>query len=276
MQYPRIATAPGGHVLVAWYHSGNDAMLRGGFWQRIAYSGDYGATFSGATTAVRDFFEMPAYLGPDGVYRLWWGSSFPVIDIDSSGAAHMVYTHDPEANVPCTSHSNGFGNDACSTTPEDGDIRYSRSPGPPYTEWSVPITVNDDHSRTAQGQPSLFLESVGKQTVVHVIWHDTRAGKNIPSTASWSACYDTPVAGGCDSPNMVFDVYYARLVPGAKHFSRNVPINGMTMPQSTGWDEFHSGILATDSLLFAVWPDRRNLPTLFDRGNDLFGSRILP
>ena len=68
---------------------------------------------------------------------------FPDPEIGPNGSAHIVYTHDPVSG---------------SATPEEGDVRYISSAGPPHDAWSAPMTVNDDGMERAQGYAALKLQ----------------------------------------------------------------------------------------------------------------------
>ena len=56
----------------------------------------------------------------------------------------------------------------------DTDIGYIWSPGPPYTTWSKPVTVNDDGAGRTQSNPSLATQKCGAFTVLHLVWEDAR------------------------------------------------------------------------------------------------------
>jgi hypothetical protein len=161
----------GGEVLVAWYNSGSDGWLTGGFEIRTARSANNGFTFGPTAIAASDSFEAPFFLGPLASFHRWWLTMFPDVEIDTNGVAHIVYTHDPVAG---------------SVTAEDGDIRYISSAGPPYNVWSVPITISDDTTDQAQGFPALETA----EAVQHVIWQDHRL---------------TPLPA-----NFLYDVFYTR------------------------------------------------------------------
>jgi hypothetical protein len=242
----RPSGGPGGTVLVAWYNSGSDGWLAGSFDIRVRASRDHGATFGPAATAAHDSFEVPFWLGPFGFYHRWWPVMFPDVEIDRGGEAHIAYAHDPAQ-----------GND----TAEEGDIRYVSSDGPPYRNWSVPITVNDDGLERAQGFAALEILHGGRSSSVHVIWEDHRLSPDVPVAFP-------------QSPNLFYDIFHARKVPGALAFGRNQRVSD----RSSLNDHVFVGDyidLAASHRLFGIWTDRRDKRDIFDDENDVFGSRIL-
>jgi hypothetical protein len=223
VQGSRPAGGLGGEVLVAWFHSGSDGFLEGSFEIHTRRSPDHGATWDPVTVASLDSFEVPFALGPFNFYYIWSGAMFPDVEIDSSGDAHLVYTHDPEDNPPCPPPFESFF-PGCSTTPEDGDIRYISSAGPPYASWSAPVTVNDDQSGRAQGFAALKIQHDG---ALNVIWDDHRLSPDLP-TSTIENCQVLLV--NCDSPNLYYDIFYARKTPGhGAGWSRNIRVSDTSM-----------------------------------------------
>ena len=185
-QGPRVATGPRGEVLVAWYHSRDDGSRTGKFDIRVRRSGNRGQAWGPIAVAASEESETSESLG-SGLYKRWWTTMFPSLVIDARRRAHIVYTHDPEP---------------IATTAEEGDIRYVASPGPPYTEWSAPVDVNDDGMGRAQGFASLATRRHGHTTVVEAVWEDTRlAPDSVPGM--------TPPQAQLS----LYDVFHARLIP---------------------------------------------------------------
>lgn len=261
-QGSRPAGGVGGEVLVAWYHSDGDGWLNGGFQIRTRRSANNGATFNPIVIAAADSFEAPFWLGPFGFYKRWWGTMFPDVEIGMDGSAHIVYTHDPVA---------------ASATPEDGDVRYVWSAGPPYNSWSAPVTVNDDGLPRAQGYAALKLQYGADPTQrphVHVIFEDTRLTPDIPLSDP-ADCLDPVAPGPCNSPNLFYDVFYARKLPGLPTFFSNVRVNEAASIQDFVFTGDYTDLAANSTLLYGVWTDRRDKTTIFDSEDDVFGSRII-
>ncbi len=189
VQGSRPAGGLGGDVLVAWYNSGTDGWLMGSFQIRTRRSSNNGASFAAIVTAATDSFELPFWLGPFAFYHRWWGGMFPDVEIDARGDAHIIYTHDPQANPLMVPGIPG----GVSATAEDGDVRYVTSLGPPYTAWTTPLTVNDDGLVRAQGYAALDTQHANH---VNVIWEDHRLSPNVPAVFPNSPIFDTT----CSSP----------------------------------------------------------------------------
>ena len=269
----------GGEVLVAWFHSGSDGFAQGAFEIHARRSPDHGATWDPVTVASFDGFEVPLALGPFFFYYSWGGSMFPDVEIDRSGGAHIVYTHDPEKNGGCPPP---FPADfqGCSTTPEDGDIRYISSAGPPYAFWSAPVTVNDDHSGRAQGYAALKIQHDG---TLNVIWDDHRLSPDLP-TSTVENCQTLLL--NCDSPNLYYDIFYSRKVPGqGAGWSKNIRVTDTSSISQFAFQGDYIDLAANSTRLFGIWTDRRHqtifgvhdgiidFPAAFD--NNVFGSRII-
>ena len=110
-------------------------------------------------------------------------SGAPDVKIGHKGAAHIVYTRYPEGPN------------------DDGDIEYIWSPGPPYTAWSKPVTVNDDSQGRSQFNPSLATQKCGASTVLHLVWEDARLRPMAPPDDHNSGFHDH-----------YWDVFYARKI----------------------------------------------------------------
>jgi hypothetical protein len=242
-----------GDVLVAYFHSGTDGWLEGGMQIRTRYSADSGASFAPPVIASADSFELPFWLGPNAFYHRWWGGMFPDVEIDPDGEAHIVYTHDPVANV------NGV-----SSTPEDGDIRYVTSGGPPYAagSWTAAETINDDGLERAQGYAALETAHGGQSSHLHVIWEDHRLSPEVP--------IEFP-----NSPNLYFDIFYSRRTPGQSGWRPNTRVT----EQSSINDFIFIGDyndLTVGNFVFAIFTDRRHRTSIFDLEDNVFGSLLMP
>ena len=241
VQGSRPSGGPRGDVLVAWYHSGTDGFRSGSFNIRTRYSNDNGATFQPVTVAVTDSFELPTFLGPGNAYHRWWGAMFPDVEIAPNGSGHVAYTHDPVK---------GSGE-------EDGDIRYIGSAGPPYANWSAPVTVNDDASGKAQGWATLAAGVENGRTVLYALWEDHRRSSR---------------------DNFEYDVYTAKRT-GSGPWSANRRITDEKSRSDFIFLGDYFGITIAGggdnpSFVYGVWTDRRDEPTQFDLDDDVWGARV--
>ncbi len=245
VQGSRPTGGVGGDVLVAWYNSTMDGWLSGGFEIRTAYSADNGATFSAPVVAAADNFECPYWLGPGSFYHRFWGSMFPDVEIDPSGGAHIVYTHDPVAG---------------SATAEEGDIRYVGSAGPPYGSWSAPVTVNDDGMARAQGYAAL---KVGNGGQLHAIWEDHRLSPEVPISFP-------------NSPNLYYDIFYSRNTPGkGSGWFKNFRVSESSSINDFVFIGDYNDLAVNNTTVFAIWTDRRHQTSIFPDEDNVFGSRII-
>jgi hypothetical protein len=230
-----------GTVLVAWYNSGNDGWLTGSFKIRTSHSGDFGATFGPTVDASTDASEAPFYLGPAGCYERWWLVMGPDVEIDAGGRGHIAYTHDPQPDF---------------ASAEDGDIRYVTSSGPPYNSWARPVTVNDDHTASAQGFVALDVKS-GKPRAV---WMDHRLPLEIVSEPQ---CPFFP-----DLENLEYAIFSATRT--GNHWSSNKQVSDHS--SMTDFTFLGDYIDLSDDARFAVWTDRRDKTSIFDAEDDVWGS----
>jgi hypothetical protein len=235
-----------GNVLVAWFNSGTDGWLTGSFKIRIAHSANFGASFGPAFDAVNDLSETPFWKGPFACYHRWWGSMFPDVEIDPSQGGHLAYTHDP---VPGTA------------TAEDGNIRYAESPGPPYTSWSSPETVNDDGTASAQGYVAMDImtEQTGQSSKPHLIWMDDR----LPVAAA-------PQCAG-DVENLFYDIFYSTRQDGG--WSPNNRVTDASSLSDFIFVGDYNDLSTDNGSLYSVWTDRRDKLSIFDLEDDVWGSR---
>jgi hypothetical protein len=250
-QGPRVATGPRGELLVAWYHSRADGPRKDLFDIRVRRSGTRGQTWNPIVLAATGELETGLRLG-SLPYKRWWTTMFPAAVIDRDGRAHVAYTQDP---------------DPIAATPEEGDIRYVASPGPPYTNWSSPVDVNDDGLGRAQGFASLATRRHGRTTIVEAVWEDTRLA---PDSA--------PGLNPSQARLSRYDVFHSRLVPASgSGWSGNLRVSDASSTQNTNATNDRTALTANDSgVVFAVWSDRRQKALPTDAGDDLFGSRIAP
>lgn len=252
VQGSRPTGGVGGEVLVAWFNSGTDGWLNGGFLIRTRRSGNFGAAFDPAVAAATDSFELPFWLGPSAFYHRWWGGMFPDVEIDPGGNAHIVYTHDSAANPG-----------GVSQTPEDGDVRYVTSLGAPYGagSWSVPETVNDDGLVRAQGYAAMETDG-GGSSHVHVIWEDHRLSPSVPAVFP-------------NSSNLFYDIFYSRKTPGESGWRPNSRVT-----EASSINDFifigDYNDLAISNKVFAIFTDRRHRTSIFQFEENVFGSQITP
>lgn len=229
-------TGPG--VLVAWYNSGSDGWLSGNFEIHTAYSPDNGTTFKPVVVAARDEYELSYWLGPNGSLHRWWTGMFPSIAMDGNNKLHIAYTSSPTPDWSST---------------EAGNIRYVSSSKAPYKNYTMPITVNQDHLLTAQGFPAIAVE---KQGTIHITWEDHRMSPNLDNT--------------------LYETYWARRVPGAASFSKEQSVSDTPSLSSYLFIGDYTGVAVNDTTLFAVWTDRRVDSSIWDYNNDVYGSRVIP
>jgi len=249
IQGSRPAGGKGGNVLVAWYNSGPDGWLNGGFQIHTRRSANNGATWNSMVTAATDSFEAPFWLGPENFYHRWWGVMFPDVEIDGGGAAHIAYTRDPAENpVP------GF-----SDTPEDGDIRYITSSAQPYNHWSAPITINDDGTVRAQGWATLETQTKNRLTTVFLIWEDHRLSPEMPTLFP-------------RSPNMFYDIFGAKKGFGNSSWFPNQRVSDLTSIVDFVFIGDYFDLAVNDQYVFGIWTDRRDKTDIFDFEDDVFGS----
>lgn len=249
VQGSRPAGGKEGNVLVAWYHSGWDGWLWGGFEIRTRLSTNNGTSWNNIVTAAADSYELPFWLGPQVFYHRWWGSMFPDVEIDGGGAAHIAYTHDPAANP-----EPGF-----SDTPEDGDIRYATSTEAPYTSWSAPITINDDGLERAQGWATLETQTKNNLTTVYLIWEDHRLSPQLP--------IEFP-----NSPNLYYDIFAAKKGFGESGWFSNTRVSDATSIVDFIFIGDYFDLAANDKFFFGIWTDRRDKTDIFDLEDDVYGS----
>lgn len=158
------------------------------------------------------------------------------VKIGHQGAAHLVYGRE------------GGQGDA-------GDIEYIWSPGPPYTTWSQPVTVNDDALPRTQHSPSLATQKCGASTILHLVWQDERLS---PAT----------------DPDRYADIFYARkIAKNGAAWSKNVRVSGKSSLTSFA---MFPGLAASQGRVFAAWTDHSDkTDSDYDYETDVYGSGIL-
>lgn len=254
VQGSRPAGGRGGDILVAWFNSGVDGWLAGGFEIRTRLSSDHGATWDAIVTAASDSYELPFWLGPLNFYHRWWGGMFPDVEIDGSGAAHLAYTHDPAENP-----EPGF-----SDTAEDGDIHYLSSAGAPYNSWSAPITVNDDGLVRAQGWATLETQTNNAATTVYLIWEDHRLSPEVPT--------EFP-----SSSNLYYDIFSSKKGPYGSGWFANKRVTDFSSIVDFVFIGDYFDLASNSTLIYGIWTDRRDKTDIFDFEDDVYGSwRLLP
>jgi len=247
VQGSRPSGGENGNVLVAWYNSGSDGFLAGGFEIRTRWSGNNGKIWGKIVTAASDSYELPFWLGPENFYHRWWGSMFPDVEIDGEGAAHIAYTHDPAANP-----EPGF-----SDTAEDGNIRYITSSGRQYKKWSAPVTVNDDGLVRAQGWATLETQNDHNKTTVLLMWEDHRLSPEVPT--------EFP-----NSSNLYYDIFSAQ--KKGSNWSPNRRVSDASSISDFIFIGDYFDLTATGEFVFGIWTDRRDKTDIFDFEDDVFGS----
>ena len=249
VQGSRPTGAKQGNVLVAWYHSGFDGFLNGSFHIRVRHSADFGATFGPTVDAVTDRSELNFFKGPAFCYERWWPGMMPDVEIDPGGGGHIAYTHDPVAGA---------------ATAEEGDIRYIESPGPPYTSWSLPTTVNDDGTVSAQGFVALDVkaEGTGQSAKPHATWVDSRRPLELVAAPQ---CPFFP-----DIENLEYDIFYSTRQGGG--WRPNVRVTSQASLSDFFFAGDYNDLTPTTGGLFTVFTDRRDKRSIFDLEDDIWGS----
>ena len=229
----RPAGGMGGNVLVAWYHSGADGQRQGESQIRTRYSSDHGATWNDIVVAATDF-EVAS---PFGILE----PSFPDVEIDGKGGAHIVYTHDPPE-----------------FSPNWGDIHYIQSGGAPHDTWSAPVIVNDEVEHV-QSWASLETQLIKDNVYVYVMWADFRLVPKDQST--WPEYYDIFAAWQRTDIGRWSTNYR---VTNESSLLFNFPIG----------DYFD--MTANQLFVYGVWTDLRDVTDVLLVDQDVYGSWLLP
>ncbi len=256
-----------GHVLACWYNSEVDDFLTGVFDIRCRVSADYGATWGAEVTAVNDMaYELTHWLGPDCAYHRWSGAMFPSIMIGPDGVAHIVYTADPTPSAtpsgcPFVGDPDDPADDLSGADEEAGDVFYVKSPGYPFTTWSVPHMVSDDSPGFAQGYATVNVKVVSGVPVVIVAWLDHRV-------SSWTG-----------EPNSKYAVYAAWTWPGKwGWFHDNIAISDAESHSDTVFigDYIDSATSnpAGDSFVYLIWTDRSDKNDRSDLEDDVWMKKV--
>jgi hypothetical protein len=136
-----------------------------------------------------------------------------------------------------------------STTAEDGDIRYIRSPGKPFSSWSVPVTLNDDGLVRAQGYRrwKTSQDDHGK-TTLHVLWEDHRRSPEGPTD---------PDRFG-ESSNLYYDIFATSHRTG-RGWTRNRRVTDKrSIVDFIFIGDYFDITTSGDRLVFGIWTDRRH------------------
>jgi hypothetical protein len=210
-------------------------------------SANNGLTFGPVVNAAVDSFEAPFFLGPFASFFRWWPTMMPDIEIGSDGVAHIAYAHDPVPQLPPPGTFN--------PSPEDGDIRYVTSAGPPYTTWSTPMTISDDQTGQAQGFPALETAIDGGGSFAQVAFVDHRLTPPPPIP-----------------PNILFDIFYTRAT--GDFWSPSARVTDQSSVSDFDFIGDYNDLTAGSNYSFGVWTDRRDKISFFDFEDDVWGGRI--
>ncbi len=253
-----------GDVLVCWYNSDTDVVFAfrfaGNFSIRCRSSTDYGVNFGpeikAMDTSTFGNFEVPRFLGPNFKFHRWFGSMFPSITITGDGAAHMVFTADPVANI-----SSG----------EDGDIYYIKSSGPLYNVWTSPLCLNDDGTERAQGFATITAKPVAGGYALVAAWEDHRNSPSKPIPGI-SCGFGGP--GIDNGTNCIYDIYTNTSSDGFSWSSSNTKLSDKSSMSDSSFigdyiDSSTNKVL-TDKSAHIIWTDRRDKVSIFQFEDDVF------
>ena len=110
----------------------------------------------------------------------------------------------------------------------------------------------------------------------------TRAGSrwSTSSGRTRASPRTVPLSGSpsFDSPNLFYDLYHARWLRtvGGGSWSPNQRVSDVSSRQDRAVSGGRTSVTANDLVLFALWTDRRLIPTVSDKKQDLYGSRVRP
>jgi hypothetical protein len=242
----RPASGFGTGVLLAWYNSGLGGPQQPQLEIHTAYSPDSGKSFDPVVIASAENFGLPLWLPPYvdyHAYQAWWEAMFPSISMDGMGVAHIAYTYSP------VDFSGGVEPSPPWTGSVAGDIRYITA-GAPYTNWSQPVTVNDDGSAKAHGYPAIAANEDGS---VQLIWEDHRL---------------SPV------DNLKFDIFTAGKKAGQLEFSPNERLTKRSSFSVWSFLGEYNDLAWDGERWFAIWTDRRDATGFTDQNSDIYGSAI--
>ena len=76
--------------------------------------------------------------------------------------------------------------------------------------------------------------------------------------------------------NSLYETYWARKVPDAVTFSKEQRVSDTASVSSSQSIGDNTGVAVGNTILFAVWTDRRVATSTHDFNNDVYGSRIIP
>ena len=106
---------------------------------------------------------------------------------------------------------------------------------------------------------------------MHVIWEDTRLAPDLP-TSTPEDCFGL---GICESPNLYYDMFYARMVPGQSTFFKNFRVSEVSSIQDFVFTGDYHDLASNSTLLYGIWTDRRDKLSIFDYPDDTYGSQIV-
>lgn len=235
----------GQSVLVCWYDTGSDGWgpgHGGGGTFNVACrsSSDDGATFGPRFYAVRgEVNELDYHYCPDGRYQRLWSAMFPALSIGPDGSAHLTYTSDPTPGV-----ADG----------ECGDIRYTRSDGPPYGTWTEPVTVAG--GPMAQAFSGIAATTGGDGGChVHVAYLD---GRNSSQAR----------------PNRRYDVYRNESLDCGLTWGSPVRVTDVSSISARDFiGDYIDMTAAAGGDVHVVWADRRDEQRVDDPESDVFTDR---
>jgi hypothetical protein len=86
---------------------------------------------------------------------------------------------------------------------------------------------------------------------------------------------DPSQPGVCNSPNLFYDIFYARTTPGrGAGWFTNFRVSETPSIQDFSFGGDYIDLTANQTLLFSIWTDWRD-KLVFDFEDDVFGSRII-
>ena len=92
--------------------------------------------------------------------------------------------------------------------------------------------------------------------MLHLVWEDTRLAPNLPAFNAGGS-FGSPQ--NCDSPNLFYDVFYARRGPGkGTGWSENVPPSDVLAIQDFVFAGDYINLAVNDRLVYAISANRRD------------------
>jgi hypothetical protein len=180
--------------------------------------------------------ELPYYTCPHARYHRIWSAMLPAMAIAPDGSAHLTYARDPTV-----SNSDG----------ECGDVRYIRSVGAPYDNWTAPVTI-------AGGQSAESFSAVaatagqGGQCRVDVAYVDGRNARR---------------------PNRRYDIYRIASADCGATWSSPERVSDTSSKSDGEFIGDYIDIAAAGGSVRVVWTDRRAVRHVSDQGSDVYADR---